>query len=333
MKKNHQAPEGLGEHPFAPYIRTLGKGRQGSRALSPEEAEAAFTIILQGEALPMQIGAFLMLLRVKEETAEELAGFVRAVHKLNPPPAGIAKPRLDWPAYAGKRRQLPWFVLSALLLAKHGISVCMHGTSGFDPDRVFVPEALAALGIPEANSLTEASLQIERDHFAFLRLKIIHNHMEDMLQLRPILGLRSPINSLARMLNPLDADASLIGIFHPSYRDTHHNAAHLLQLPRCAVLKGEGGEAERSPDSPCLLKSAIDGVSTETNWPALLDKRQLKDQRMDPKRLLTVWRGEDSDIYGEAAVIATTAVALYTLGEVNTTEAADKLARQWWNER
>ncbi len=67
------------EHPFAPYVRILGKGKQGSRALSAEEAEDAMGMILDGQVRPEQLGAFLMLLRVKEETPDELAGFVRAV--------------------------------------------------------------------------------------------------------------------------------------------------------------------------------------------------------------------------------------------------------------
>ena len=66
------------EHPFAPYLRILGKGKTGTRSLTQDEARIAFEMILSGDTEPLQIGAFLMLLRVKEETAEELAGFVQA---------------------------------------------------------------------------------------------------------------------------------------------------------------------------------------------------------------------------------------------------------------
>ena len=66
------------EHPFAPYVRILGRGRSGTRSLSMAEAADAFGMVLRGDAEPLQVGAFLMLLRVKEETGEELAGFVNA---------------------------------------------------------------------------------------------------------------------------------------------------------------------------------------------------------------------------------------------------------------
>ena len=64
----------MSEHPFAPYVRTLGRGKRARRSLTREEAADAMAMILRGEAEPAQVGAFLMLLRVKEETTEELAG-------------------------------------------------------------------------------------------------------------------------------------------------------------------------------------------------------------------------------------------------------------------
>ena len=88
-----------GEHPFAQYIRILGKGKKGSRELTGDEAYAAMGMLLDGEIEDVQLGAFLMLLRYKEETAEELAGFARAVQERVQAPS--IKVDLDWPTYAG----------------------------------------------------------------------------------------------------------------------------------------------------------------------------------------------------------------------------------------
>ena len=66
------------EHPFAPFVRILGKGKTSSRSLTLDEARQAMAMILDGEVEDVQLGAFLMLLRVKEESPEELAGFVQA---------------------------------------------------------------------------------------------------------------------------------------------------------------------------------------------------------------------------------------------------------------
>lgn len=318
------------EHPFAPIIRALGKGKEGSRNLTQDEARRAMAMILAGETHPMQLGAFLMLLRVKEESAEEVAGFVQAVRDTLALPQNMPEVRLDWSAYAGKRRQLHWFVLSALLLAENGIATFMHGTTGYDPDRLFVPEILKALGIAEAGSLQEAAEQIRASNFAFVSLAHISPVMHEIMLYRPILGLRSPVHTVARMLNPLAAEAVIEGIFHPGYRDIHQGAALVLGTRRAAVLKGEGGEPERNPDVPCVVKSVVDGALSEAEWPALFATRHLKDETMDPKRLAAVWRGEASDEYGEAALVGTAAIALFTLGEAGSQEDAQAMALGFW---
>jgi len=128
-------------HPFARFIAILGRGKSLTRALTLAEAEAAMAMILAGEARPEQIGAFLMLLRVKEETGEEIAGFVRAVRASFPAPAIRAD--LDWPSYAGKRRRLPYFLLAALTIAGAGWRVAMHGLEGHTEGRLYTREALA----------------------------------------------------------------------------------------------------------------------------------------------------------------------------------------------
>jgi anthranilate phosphoribosyltransferase len=105
-------------HPFARFINILGRGKTLTRSLTIEEAEEAMAMILADETLPEQLGAFLMLLRVKEESPAEIAGFVHAARAAITKPAGAPRIDLDWSSYAGKGRQLPWFILSAQILAR-----------------------------------------------------------------------------------------------------------------------------------------------------------------------------------------------------------------------
>jgi len=73
------------EHPFAQFVRILGKGKRGARDLTREEARAAMGMVLDEKVEETQLGAFLMLLRHKEESAEEMAGFTEALReRLNP---------------------------------------------------------------------------------------------------------------------------------------------------------------------------------------------------------------------------------------------------------
>ena len=317
-------------HPFAQYVRILGRGKKGARSLSFDEAREAMSMILADEVEPVQLGAFLMLLRVKEESPEELAGFVSAARNALTLPAGAPRVQLDWSSYAGKRRQLPWFILSALLLAQQGISILMHGTRGFKDDRVYTPDALLALGLPLCRDFREVEKEIALRNFAFIPLEHFSPRLKEILNLRHLLGLRSPVNTLLRMLNPLAAPYLLQGIFHPGYRAIHQQAALLLEQPHMAVFKGEGGETERSPDRPCALFTVHGSEAGEEEWPALLGKRHLKDEKLDVSRLGALWRGELEDEYGSAAVTGTAAIVLRLLGRATSIAEAEVQAKAMW---
>ena len=135
------------EHPFAQYVRILGKGRRGSRSFTEDEAFQAMKMILEAKVEDVQLGAFLMLLRVKEESAEELSGFVKAA-KAHLNVKVKTTPDLDWSSYAGKRRHLPWFILSALLLSDNNYKIFMHGASGHTVGRIYTESVLNYLNLP-----------------------------------------------------------------------------------------------------------------------------------------------------------------------------------------
>ncbi len=318
-------------HPFALYIQALGKGRRGARDLTLAEAEHAMRMILGGQVRAEQLGAFLMLLRVKEETPDELAGFVQAARERVAAPADFPRVELDWAAYAGKRRQLPWFVLSALLLAQHGITVLMHGTHV--AGRVCADDALASLGFAGCTSHAQAAQQLQQHNFAYLPLRALDPQLQRLLDLKATLGLRSPVHSMVRMLNPARAATSMLGIFHPGYDVTHQAAAVLLADQNLAVFKGEGGEAERNPDNACTVRMVLQGRLGEEAWPAQFAHRHLKDEGMDVARLGRLWRGEIEDEYALAAVMGTAAIALRALGHAHDSAHAMQQANDLWRQR
>ncbi|MCC2664814.1 MAG: glycosyl transferase [Geminicoccaceae bacterium] len=77
-------------HPFAGFLRTIGRGATLGRPLGEAEAEQAMAMILDGAVEPVQLGAFLLVLRYRTETPAELAGFVRAARRRIAKPDGIA---------------------------------------------------------------------------------------------------------------------------------------------------------------------------------------------------------------------------------------------------
>ncbi len=317
------------EHPFADYIRILGKGKKGSRPLTQEEAFQAMRMILAGEVEEIQLGAFLMLMRVKEETPEELAGFVLAVRETLPAIANNSAD-LDWSAYAGKRRHLPWFMLSSFLLAENGIKVLMHGSASHSENRLFSQDMLGLFSLKKADSFDSAQQQLQTHNFAYLSIEKICPALNRMIHLRQLMGLRSPVHTLVRLINPFNAPYSIQGIFHPGYRPVHQEAALLLQQVHMTVIKGEGGETERNPDMECLAQSVDKGILSEETWPALFSRRHVKPETLDPELLRQVWQAEQHDEFAEASIIGTTAVALKLLGKASSQSAAQQLATEYW---
>ncbi len=320
-------------HPFARFVNILGRGKSLTRSLTASEAEEAMAMIMAGDTLPEQLGAFLMLLRVKEETAEEMAGFARAVRAtLKRPPAVGAD--LDWPTYSGKRRQLPWYVLAALVLARAGWRIVMHGVEGHTPGRTYTREALARLGLPVANGFKEAAGQMAKCNFAYAPLGTLSPRLAEMFELRPILGVRTCVHTLARLINPFDAPASIQSVFHPGFMPVHRDASLALGQPRMAVFCGEGGEVERRANKPCETMTVEDGARGERRWPPLLTEPRLTpDESMDLDRLGAVWRGDVEDAYATAAITGTLAIALTTLGVEREMASAQARAEFLWRAR
>lgn len=321
------------EHPFAEFVRILGKGRKGSRGLSRDEAQTAFSMILNDEVTPEQLGAFLMLMRVKEETPEEVAGSVLAIRDYLDIPENAPNVDLDWSSYAGKKRQLPWFILSTLTLAENDITVFMHGASGHTNGRLYTKNVLNNLGLEPCTSLEQAYQELDKRRFAYLDIEYMCPKLHHIIELRPFLGLRSPVHTVARMINPFNAPYVMQGIFHPGYQPTHQEAAIILNQPHLAVIKGDGGEIERNPDIECLVQSVHNGEMSDEIWPAMFKRRHVKDEEMNPERLGQLWRGEIEDEYANAAVTGTLAVTLKMMGKANNQQEAESLATELWNNR
>ena len=321
------------EHPFAKFVRILGKGKSGTRALSQAEARDAFTMIMRGQVEPLQLGAFLMLLRVKEETAEELAGFVQACRRHSVPhPKGLHAD-LDWSSYAGKKHQHPWFVLSLLLLSQAGYRVFIHGSQGHTPERLYTEAAFRALKLPVAASWQDVSLQLDEHRLTYLPLREFCPPLDELMQLRPVLGLRSPVNTLARLLNPLAATCATQSIFHPAYAALHQDADNILGQPRALVFKGDSGEIEIKPHADTRLMLLEHGETRELSLPRSIEARvsSVDSPAVEPLRQL--WRGELESPYGLQATLATTAASLALLIPDTDLTTTMQQASTLWAER
>ena len=305
------------------YVRILGRGPGRSRSMTEDEAAQAMTLMLRGAAAPEAIGALLMLLRMKGEVPEEIAGFARAAQAEIPAIPGVD---LDWPSYAaGRTRGLPWFLLSAQLVARSGRRVLMHGWNGSDPK---VRAGLAQAGISVARTPQEAADLVAREGIAYLPLETLHPALFDLLNLRDVLGLRSCVNTVCRMLNPGRADASVQGVFHPSYRQLQANAAALLGWQALTIIKGGGGEFERMPLKQVEAFGLRDRRVWQDSWPALLEDLPTGQGPEADCDLTGLWAGAAAPV-AEQMVLGTAALALDTLGVGDAAREAQSL----WSSR
>lgn len=322
----------LCEHPFAPYVRLLGKGPNLSRALTQAEARTAMGMVLAGAVAPEQLGAFLCLLRIKTETPEEIAGLAQAIRD-GLPAKEIPKADVDWPSYAGKARRLPYYLLAALALAGSGIRVFMHGAEHHTAGRVYPSEALAALGLSPAIDWSQAHRFLESGNFAYMMLERISPPAQKILDLKPLLGLRSPLHTVARMINPTAAPLTVSAVTHPPYLPVHQQASVLLGERTALVFKGDGGEVERRPEKPCEVWSSEHGVTARTEWPALLARPPERDDALDLNHLPALWRGEREDAEAETIIAGTMAIILHHLGKASTPAEAETAGRAIWQGR
>ncbi len=258
-------------------------------------------IMLSGSADPEAVGAILMLMRMKGETADEIAGFAEAAQAHLSVPV-IAD--LDWPSYAaGRTRGAPWFLHAARQVADSGARVLLHGWNGKDDS---VRDGARALGIPLCGSIAEAGMALDTHRIAYLMLENAHPALFALLQLREVLGLRSCVNTVCRMLNPGRAKASVQGVFHPSYRLLQADAAHLLGWQALSVIKGGGGEFERHPGKQVDAFGLRRGRPWQDRLPALSKDTSRLQDHAGP--LVPVPSGFAQDV-----IAGTTSLALETL--------------------
>lgn len=301
---------------LAPFVRIVAQGKGRARAMTLEEAQEAMALILEGRAAPEAVGALLMVLRLRGEEPQEIAGFTAALRahvRGALPPAD-----LDWPSYAaGRSRGALLYLLAARLVAQAGVRVSMHGHNAYQN---------ATLSNDDIRAL--AGPLVRYDPLADLCPKAF-----ELLDLRADLGLRSCINTVLRMWNPSCAPATVQGVFHPSYRSLQAQAAQMLGQKTLSIIKGGGGEFERHPSKDVVCFGLREGTHIQQTAPAILSEiRRLHDAEapLDP---MALWRGEIRDAFAEATVTGTAALVLWTVDPMGTLPQAQHKAQALWASR
>jgi len=243
---------------IAKYIKEIGRGKDGARALSREQAADLFGQVLDGSVTDLEIGAFCLAMRIKGETAQEMAGFLDATHqRLHRLPAST-RPTIVIPSYNGARKLPVLTPLLALLLAREGLPVLIHGTAT-ESSRVYTSEVLLALDIPALAAIES----IAPGAVAFAPTALLHGGLQRLLDVRRVVGLRNPAHSLVKLMNPVQGKSLLITSYtHPEYAVSMAETLALLE-GNALLLRGTEGEAVADPRRTPTMQGYIAGRVVE----------------------------------------------------------------------
>ncbi|MBX9831873.1 MAG: DNA-binding protein YbiB, partial [Burkholderiaceae bacterium] len=195
------------------YIKEIGRGKDGARALTREQADDLFGQVLDGSVTDLEVGAFCLAMRIKGETAEEMAGFLDATRRRMALLPASTQPTVVIPSYNGARKLPLLTPLLALLLAREGLPVLIHGAATED-HRVFVSKVLEALGIYAQVAIKN----IAPSSVAFVPTALLSPGLQRLLDVRRVVNLRNPAHSLVKLMNPVDGPALIVSSYtHPEY--------------------------------------------------------------------------------------------------------------------
>jgi len=227
-------------------IAKIGKGLKGAKDLTWEEAKFAMKAIIEGQATAVQIGAFLMAMRIKTESIGELAAFTSTARKYGTP---IQFPdsthMVDIPLYAEKHNTIHIVIAASIVAAAAGAKMFMHGVENPSLD-YDLPRVLQHLKLPIAQSAHEAIELGSRDAWVYMDLAGYHAPLTKLLDLRQEFGLQNLAHQIARLLNPAQLPSQVIGIAHPPYLSKMVEALDMLGTPRALIIQGVEGFPELS---------------------------------------------------------------------------------------
>jgi anthranilate phosphoribosyltransferase len=260
--------------------QALGRLLDG-RDLSRDEARAVMNEVMEGEATPAQIGGFLVALRLKGETADEIAGCAEAMrsHVLTVQPR-----RSDLVDTAGTggdgARTINISTAAALVAAAAGAGVAKHGNRAVSSASGSA-DVLEALGFRLELPPARIECSIDELGFGFLFAPSHHPAMRHAAPVRRELAARTVFNVLGPLTNPAGARAQIVGVYAPGLVPTVAEVLARLGARRAFVVHGAGGIDELSPAGSNLVCEVVDGSVRQRE----IDPLELGVPRCDPAEL------------------------------------------------
>jgi anthranilate phosphoribosyltransferase len=249
--------------------------------LTREDARAAMDTIMSGEATPAQIGGFLVALRLKGETADEIAGCAEAMRAHVLPVRPRRDDLVDTAGTGGDGgRTFNISTAAALVAAAAGAGVAKHGNRAVSSASGSA-DVLEALGFTLELPPERIAQSIDELGFGFLFAPTHHPAMKHAAPVRKELAARTVFNVLGPLTNPAGARAQVVGVYSPDLVRTLAEVLAALGARRAFVVHGAAGIDELSPAGPNLVCEVVDGGVRERE----IDPLELGVPRCAPEEL------------------------------------------------
>src|SRR5213592_1659517 len=290
--RRRAVPSGIGADAGRPRARTEFPGgeRMIQRALarlldghdlSREEAHEVMGSVMRGESTPAQIAGFLIALRVKGETADEIAGCAEAMRAHALPVLPERDDLVDTAGTGGDgARTINISTAAALVAAAAGAGVAKHGNRAVSSSSGSA-DVLEALGFNLELPPETIARSIDELGFGFLFAPTHHPAMRHAAPVRRELATRTVFNVLGPLTNPARARAQVVGVYAPELVPTLADVLARLGARHAFVVHGAGGIDELSPAGPNLVCEVVDGAVQERE----IDPLDLGVPRCDPNEL------------------------------------------------
>jgi anthranilate phosphoribosyltransferase len=290
------------------------------RDLTRSQARDVMHQIMSGDATSGQIGAFLVALRMKGETSEEIAGCADAMRAHAVPVQPRHSKLIDTAGTGGDgAATLNISTAAALVAAAGGARVAKHGNRAVSSASGSA-DVLEALGFNLDLHPGTIADSIDRFGFGFLFAPAHHPAMRHAGPVRKELATRTVFNILGPLTNPAGAQGQVIGVYGPHLVGKVAEVVSLLGVERALVVHGAGGIDELSPAGPNLVQEVTNGEAV----PRIVYPEDLGIRRCDPDELSGGSPHENADaikaifegVTGAKrdAVLLNAAAALYVAG-------------------
>lgn len=268
----------------APLIREIGRGKEGARSLTRAQASQLYAAMLAGQVSDLELGAILIALRVKGESADELAGFCDAIHQSVTPiaaPPDSALPTLVFPSYNGARRRPNLLPLLAGALARQGFPVLLHGHLEDPGGRITTAQIIEQLRwpsvspvhacsqtpsqvLPQSSATSPDLSKALSDAFnqrwpLFVPTAHLHPGLVTLLERRRVLGVRNSTHTVVKLMQPVIGPGLLVTSYtHPEFFHLQRNVLSLLETT-ALVMRGHEGEAVAHPQKAPRMDAVLEG--------------------------------------------------------------------------